>query len=197
MITTFVLVAVVGLLGWLWFFGGAQEDAAQPSSERAPGPTASLPGAPLEPSPRRTGAHLIVNLDEIDLDDDEGDEDEDDLLGEVFYCELVGEQYDGRQGTIAGLHPDDVLLVAPEPANPHDRNAVALRTPGGASVGYLPRACAAVVARWMRESGQDVSAKVKALRSKGGFLQVGVVLGFGLAADEIGDGFAPRLEDLI
>ncbi|EIQ01098.1 HIRAN domain-containing protein [Opitutaceae bacterium TAV1] len=55
------------------------------------------------------------------------------------------------RGIIAGIgyhyfrfRPDrlqryDIVALVPEPANPHDRNAIRVDTPDGKKIGYIPR----------------------------------------------------------
>jgi len=58
-----------------------------------------------------------------------------------------------------GLKPGEALRLAPEPDNPHDVNAVAVRRGDGLMLGYIPRRANAPVAALLR-SGAAVRAIV-------------------------------------
>lgn len=64
-------------------------------------------------------------------------------MAQTFIVHLHGVSYaneDGssRQELVARCRPGDRLTLVAEPANPHDRNAVAVRNAAGEQLGYLP-----------------------------------------------------------
>lgn len=54
---------------------------------------------------------------------------------------VAGVTFEGRQRVVRSLRPGDPLLFVPEPDNPFDPGAIAVRALDGASVGYVPRDC--------------------------------------------------------
>jgi hypothetical protein len=60
------------------------------------------------------------------------------------------------------------LILAREPGNPHDANAIKLLDMFGRPVGYVQREVAAIVARWMDEGFLVSSKVIKAPNLKNG-----------------------------
>lgn len=87
----------------------------------------------------------------------------------IYGASVVGEQY--YQNAIATCRVSDEVFVAKERGNPHDRNAVVVRSRDGDRIGYLPKA------DWLADAiireGQSCEARIgwMGLGAKG-FLQV-------------------------
>ena len=79
-----------------------------------------------------------------------------------FHTKIVGVSFEGRQAVAASLEVGQRLLVVREPDNPHDPNAVAVRTEDGRPVGYLKRLIAAAIAPKM-DRGAEYTATVQSL----------------------------------
>ena len=95
----------------------------------------------------------------------------------------AGAKRNERQSTVASLRPRDLLTLVPEPDNPHDRNAIALMTPSGDKLGYVPRDSTAPLHQALLEGGA-VRAAVKQVWVRGyegrGNLAVDIYLGWRL-----------------
>lgn len=122
------------------------------------------------------------------------------LDGNAYYCALVGEEFDNRDGTsrqdvIDGLQKGDPVVLVREPNNIHDRNAV-LVTARGRGIGYLPRNCAHIVAQWMDSRPGKIAGSIRLIK-RGIIADVAIVIGFGMTSTQIPSGWVPRLEDEI
>jgi SWI/SNF-related matrix-associated actin-dependent regulator of chromatin subfamily A3 len=60
-----------------------------------------------------------------------------------------GRFYEGALDKIRALKAGEELILAREPSNPYDKNAVAVMAPDGAKLGHVPAADAPLVARAM------------------------------------------------
>lgn len=94
-------------------------------------------------------------------------------MSKSYRVGIVGEA--NYQRAIAGLREGEVVLLRPEPDNPHDPRAVAVTDGDGATIGYLPRE------HWLKaallDEGKAVQATVAALNPDGeGRIATGVVI---------------------
>jgi len=62
-----------------------------------------------------------------------------------WHTKAVGVTQGNRQEIVRRCRPGEWLALAPEPDNPHDPNAVLIRSGQGSTIGYLPRETAASV----------------------------------------------------
>jgi len=112
---------------------------------------------------RRRGGNLEVLL----LDGDE----EHEVVGESQYQDALERLVGGKSKRSAQV--ETVGVLAPEPENPHDPNAVAVLI-SGLAVGYLPRGVAltlsARIQRAMRREGKPIAVRAVIV---GGWLRDG------------------------
>ncbi len=92
-----------------------------------------------------------------------------------FDAKVAGVTQPGRQEAIRTLAPCDELVIEPEPSNPFDPNAVAVRTATGEQIGYLDRRCAADITRELRK-GTRVRCFVRCLREGKGCCGICIAL---------------------
>ncbi len=85
------------------------------------------------------------------------------VRGEWFDGKVVGVTQPGRQEAIGILAPYDELELEPEPENPYDRNAIAVRNRLGEQIGYLDKRLAEDLTRRLAQ-GLTVRAYVRCLR---------------------------------
>lgn len=102
------------------------------------------------------------------------------------YLNVAGILHGDRLEVAAGLSGGDTLWLNREPANPHDRNAIAVIAEAG-QLGYLTADHAKMLAPLM-DAGRKVAAHVIEIReyetnSGGQALGVSVLLDFDAAAD--------------
>lgn len=97
-----------------------------------------------------------------------------------FTTKVVGVTHDNRQAIIAKLKGNEPCRIEPEPSNPYDPNALAVKvaTPDGIQhVGYIPRDLAARIAPLL--DGENLMVKIEAIT--GGFeTRDGDVAAYGL-----------------
>lgn len=85
--------------------------------------------------------------------------------GSWFDGKVVGVTQPGRQEAIRTLTDYDELTLDPEPDNPFDPSAIAVRTPDGAQVGYLEKRLAGEVTRRVLKKGMAVQCFVRCIRT--------------------------------
>lgn len=114
---------------------------------------------PARPQPGRVSAHLLNGYDDLEV------------VGESFYQAALWRLSGGTVGD--KIRCDTVAVLVPEPANPHDPNAVAVHIDGHL-VGYLQRGVA-----------QEYLPGLRHLMSKlGGYIALrGVIVGGGYYSD--------------
>ncbi len=78
-----------------------------------------------------------------------------------FHTKIAGVSFERRQDTIAGLTIGSELDLVREPANPHDRNAIAVRY-GALQLGYINRGIAKHLAEPI-DAGMRYRARVESL----------------------------------
>lgn len=86
----------------------------------------------------------------------------------TIVSKVAGVTYEGRQSIIARLQGDEPCRIVPEPADPHDPNAVAVHVAtadGVKHIGYVPRDLAKEIAPWLE--GEAVMVRI--LEIVGGF----------------------------
>lgn len=74
-------------------------------------------------------------------------------------CPVAGVRYHRGLAGLVGLCPGQALTLRREPNNPHDALAIAVHTPDGAKLGYLPRRLNEIPAGLM-DQGRPVLARV-------------------------------------
>ena len=72
---------------------------------------------------------------------------------------VVGTSFEQRPDVINALSVGDTLMLSPDESNPHDANAIEVRTPDGAMVGFVPGNLAERVLATLKHS--PVIAKVE------------------------------------
>lgn len=81
---------------------------------------------------------------------------------DTLYTKVAGVTFEGRQAHIANIAVGDIVRLEPEPENPYDPNAIAVKValPSGTvhHVGYVPREMAGVLAPHL--GGENLMAKV-------------------------------------
>jgi hypothetical protein len=60
-----------------------------------------------------------------------------------------------------------------EPDNPHDKRAIAIKSAGGARIGYVPRADNVVFSRLM-DAGKLLFGKISSKEMQGSWLKIGI-----------------------
>ncbi len=77
-----------------------------------------------------------------------------------FSVKAAGVTHDGRQSVLAQLKLEQQLKLVREPQNRYDKNAVGIYTLDGKSVGYVPKAIAAIIAIKIDTGSTTSTAKV-------------------------------------
>ena len=70
-------------------------------------------------------------------------------MNKVLNTKIAGVTFEGRQSLIAQLTGREPCRLEPEPTNPYDSNAIAVKVAHGADIwhiGYIPREIAAEIA---------------------------------------------------
>lgn len=83
------------------------------------------------------------------------------MTNRVLNTKVAGVTYEGRQALIAQITTIDPCRLEPEPTNPYDPNAIAVKVAHGGEVwhiGYVPREIAAQVAEHL--DGENLMVKI-------------------------------------
>ena len=84
-----------------------------------------------------------------------------------LYSKIAGVTFEGRQGTILKQAVGQPLHLEREPHNPHDVNAIAVKTEDGTHLGYINKKLASVIAPEM-DSNVRFQASVSSLTGGNG-----------------------------
>jgi hypothetical protein len=95
----------------------------------------------------------------------------------VFRFLVAGVSFGDRQAVLLGVNNGDRLDLVPEPDNPHDRNAISVRTSNGDSVGYVPREQAVLLKGRVTE-GTTACVESKGRSRASGLIGISVVVAF-------------------
>lgn len=102
------------------------------------------------------------------------------MKANVWNIRVAGVTYENRQDILARLHTSDPCRLEPEPENPYDPNAIAVKVSHEGTihhVGYVPKELAALIAPHL----DSEALMVKIVEITGGFeLQDGSQAAFGL-----------------
>lgn len=102
------------------------------------------------------------------------------MKANILNIRVAGATYENRQDIIARLNRTDPCRLEPEPENPYDPNAIAVKVSHDGSihhVGYIPKDMAALIAPHL--DGEALMVKI--VEITGGFeLQDGSQASFGL-----------------
>lgn len=85
-----------------------------------------------------------------------------------YVITVVGVTFENRQPTIAALTGTEPIRIEPEPENPYDANALAVKVAVGGDikhVGYIPRHLAAKFAP--RMDGEPITGRIHLLTGGG------------------------------
>lgn len=77
-----------------------------------------------------------------------------------FLTRVVGLRYDNRLERLDGLNEGEPVHLAWEPHNPHDPNAIRVRSAAGEDLGFLRRTLAELLAPQIRRRGLSLSGEV-------------------------------------
>ena len=105
----------------------------------------------------------------------------------VYSINIVGESK--YQTAIRRCREGEAIRLRKEANNPHDRNAVAVECPRGATLGYLPRDC--FLQRLIWDENKPLSAQIERLKRAPGTSTTGVILEVattGVMVDSVYDG---------
>ena len=78
---------------------------------------------------------------------------------------------DGIDELALHISEGDRLDFLREPSNPHDSQAIMVRTEGGAKIGYVPRADNVIFSRLM-DAGKLLFARVTSCSRKGSWVKI-------------------------
>ena len=99
---------------------------------------------------------------------------------DTLFVKVAGATYNNRQAYLSRLRGDEPCRIDPEPDNPYDKNALAVRcvsTDGVVHLGYVPRDLAAQIAPLLE--GEALMVTIDAIT--GGFeLEDGSLANLGL-----------------
>lgn len=99
---------------------------------------------------------------------------------DTLYVRVAGVTYEGRQKYLKRLKGDEPVRIEPEPSNPYDPNALAVKiamTDGVKHVGYVPRDLAKQIAPLL--DGENLMVVIDSVT--GGFLlEDGSIANYGL-----------------
>jgi hypothetical protein len=100
-------------------------------------------------------------------------------MGRKYSVGLVGESH--YQAAVGLARPGDPVILAFEPDNPYDADAIVALDHAGRTLGYVPRD--SFLQRILHDEGGNVAAEVKAVRA-GNSGKLGLVLDVELDAGE-------------
>lgn len=98
--------------------------------------------------------------------------------GESFYQETLRGLYNLFSANGDPTERVFTAILVPEPDNPHDSNAVAVMTEGGAKIGHLPRDVARINQKAIRTHGAPVRCEARLCGGRDDMPAIGVVLDF-------------------
>ena len=92
----------------------------------------------------------------------------------LFDTHVAGTAYvDGIEELTPYLKPEDRLSFFREPDNPHDKEAIVVKTDAGVKIGYIPRKDNVVVARLM-DAGKMLFGKVISVELQGTWVKIDI-----------------------
>ena len=92
----------------------------------------------------------------------------------LFDTHVAGTAYvDGIEELTPYLKPEDRLSFFREPDNPHDKEAIVVKTDAGVKIGYIPRKDNVVFARLM-DAGKMLFGKIISVEMQGTWVKIDI-----------------------
>lgn len=92
----------------------------------------------------------------------------------LFDTYVAGTSYvDGIEALAPHLKPEDRLSFFREPDNPHDKEAIIVKTDVGVKIGYIPRRDNVVFARLM-DAGKMLFGKIISVEVQGNWVKINI-----------------------
>lgn len=107
----------------------------------------------------------------------------------IYPIPLTGESFtndDGssRQNELKRCQPNEAVILERQPDNPHDSNAILVRSSRGVGIGFIGKDYNSWIAQRM-DKGASVNARIKSVSASGPRKLLGCVLNLATAGEEL------------